>query len=110
VEVATAVEPLKQLPQLVAAAAARVASAAVQQQQQQQLLLESSGEAGEGQLQQTAAAAAAVGGGAVLDQTLLVREVREAVAGEVTTAMQQLLNQQVSKPPASFNMSIGTTA
>jgi hypothetical protein len=92
VEVATAVEPLKQLPQLVAAAAARVAAATLQQQQQQQqqLLLESGGDGLEGQ----PPAAAAVGG--VLDQSLLLQEIREAVAAEVANATQQLISQQVS--------------
>ena len=90
VEVATAVEPLKQLPQLVAAAAARVAAATLQQQQQQQLLLESGGDGMEGQ----PPAAAAVGG--VLDQSLLLQEIREAVVAEVANATQQLISQQVS--------------
>jgi hypothetical protein len=91
VEVATAVEPLKQLPQLVAAAAARVAAATLQQQQQQQqTLLESGGDGLEGQ----PPAAAAVGG--VLDQSLLLQEIREAVAAEVANATQQLISQQVS--------------
>jgi hypothetical protein len=103
VEVATAVEPLKQLPQLVAAAAARVAAAAaVQQQQQQQqqqpeLLLEggmldahatAAGAAG------TTAAAAAAGGPA-LDQELLLQELRVVVAGELAKTTQQIMSQQV---------------
>jgi hypothetical protein len=88
IEVAAAVEPLKQLPQLVAAAAAK---AAAQQQQQQQALQaegldESAGSAG---LSSSSSAAAAV------DQSLLLEQLRELVAAEVAAATQQIMNQQV---------------
>jgi len=113
VEVTTAVEPLKQLPQLVAAAAARVAAAAAaqqqqqlmlelppqqQQQQQEPLLLEAGGEYLEAQavpMAAAGAAAVAVGGRGVFDQGLLLQEFREAVAAEVSAATQQILAQQV---------------
>lgn len=80
VEVATAVEPLKQLPQLVTAAAAKAAA----QQQQQQPVFASVDE------QQLAAA-----GGAGVDRALLISELRDLVSAEVSAATQQLMSQQV---------------
>lgn len=88
VELATAVEPLKQLPQLVTAAAAKTA------QQQQQ--------AGSLDEQQLAAAMAAGGGRANVDHTLLGLDLRELVAAEMSAVTQQLLSQQVSAPAAFF--------
>uniref|UniRef100_A0A383VRZ9 Uncharacterized protein n=1 Tax=Tetradesmus obliquus TaxID=3088 RepID=A0A383VRZ9_TETOB len=93
IEVAAAVEPLKQLPQLVAAAAAK--AAAQQQQQQQQQALQAEGYDGP----PAPVAAAAV------DQSEMVEQLRQLVAAEVATATQQILSQQaevlasLSQPP-----------
>jgi hypothetical protein len=88
IEVAAAVEPLKQLPQLVAAAAAK---AAAQQQQQQALQAEGYDTSTSAGSMSSSAAAAAV------DQSLLLEQLRELVAAEVANATQQILNQQVSR-------------
>jgi hypothetical protein len=91
IEVAAAVEPLKQLPQLVAAAAAK---AAAQQQQQQALQVEGYEDAAGVPLSAAASAA---------DQSLLLEQLRELVAAEVATATQQILSQQVRQEVANMS-------
>lgn len=81
VEVATAVEPLKVLPQMVTAAAAKAAAAQQQQQQSPLVVLDD---------QQPAAS-----GGAAVDQVSVVAELRDLLAAEVSATTQQLLSQQV---------------
>jgi hypothetical protein len=96
IEVAAAVEPLKQLPQLVAAAAAKAAA------QQQQQVLQAEGydgtTAAAGGMASSPAAAAAA-------QSLLLEQLRELIAAEVATATQQILSQQVSWVPECATLS-----
>jgi hypothetical protein len=101
IEVAAAVEPLKQLPQLVAAAAAK---AAAQQQQQQQQAADYDGATAAGGMPSSSSSSSAA---AAVDQSLLVEQLRELVAAEVATATQQILNQQVRLGSGFFHMLLG---